>query len=777
MTSRELSDRKTARSLGLAEVLDMEDRRSEEQYQCAVCKTFCYLSQVVCQCSTKAVCVEHADLLCDHNLPHLTLRKRFSDNDLLSTQSRVAERAAIPTQWKEKLDRILEDGHSPPLRALRALVAEGDRINYPLPELQVLRKFVARANEWVESANVFIVRKQSRKRARRTRGRLSSIEPMANGVDDSVEKPERGLAELYDLIRDIQDLGFDCPEIAILHAQAAKAEAARGKARAILDAPELPENDRDGFIQECERLLLDGSSLNVHIDELVDIERIVLREQLIRELEEKLEGGISPTLEEVRHLLARARACELASDNRYLGLLEARQRAGDDWEKRATAVLNKSTKTIEELSDFANIDLTIPIEPTILDRLKSALAKAKDFEKQAKIWLQPSGGKPRVQEVLKLIGRSEKDFAIPAIQDLKRTADIAADLETRCEGVLKRKFAPTDEGDVFETMERWRAYAKEHLMMFSLPTFGRFDLQLTQHYAWIKGLPWYCDHHCALHSDGMLEDVLESTRPEDDLPPADEYFTCICTTAVRPPSAGKLSDAVQCDHCFARFHGVCAANGGSCPFCDHHHWNGSIHKERGWHFCYLPVLLHAAPDLTKNYCEEWKQMEIVVHRVDRLSAVIGQFLSFASQAGNQRLDLIPQVRHYMRKLYKIQFAVSPVPDVSFGLDLAGLHRILAGQPPVRAKKRRRPRFVFGQDVDKDWLDKTRCICRGRTPYLLNYPTVECDQCNKLYHAGCVFFPLESSVPSPNNRFTCPLCCLRKNRTYPYSDVRVQHIGA
>lgn len=188
------------------------------------------------------------------------------------------------------------------------------------------------------------------------------------------------------------------------------------------------------------------------------------------------------------------------------------------------------------------------------------------------------------------------------------------------------------------------------------------------------------------------------------------------------------------------------------------------------------MLIHGAPDLTKNYCEEWKQLEIIVHRVDRLSAVIGQFLSFASQPGNQRLDLIPQVRHYMRKLYKIQFAISPVPDVSFGLDLAGLHRILAGQPPVRARKRRRPKFVFGQDVDKDWLDKTRCICRGRTPYLLNYPTVECDQCTKLYHAGCVFFPLDPSAPSVN-RFMCPLCCLRKNRAYPYSDVRVQHIGA
>ena len=128
----------------------------------------------------------------------------------------------------------------------------------------------------------------------------------------------------------------------------------------------------------------------------------------------------------------------------------------------------------------------------------------------------------------------------------------------------------------------------------------------------------------------------------------------------------------------------------------------------------------------------------------------------------------------MRKLYKIQFAVSPNPEVSFGLDLASLHRVLAGQPvPVRMKKRRRPKFVFGQDQDKDWLDGTRCICRGRTNYLLHYPTVECELCGKLYHGGCVFFPVEAGRGA---RFMCPLCCVRKNRVYPYSEVRVKHVG-
>ncbi|EGO02116.1 hypothetical protein SERLA73DRAFT_159163 [Serpula lacrymans var. lacrymans S7.3] len=774
MTEREIAAREKARSFGMTEVIDEVDH-PEEQYQCIICKVFCYLSQVNCQCKTQVVCVEHADLLCDHSLNQLTLRLRFTDADLLDTQTKVVERAGIPSSWKGKLSKVLIDSARPQLRSLRALLAEGERVNYHLPELPALRKCVNRAGEWVDSANTFLIRKQSRKRSRRSRGRPPLNEAANTSFDDRDpgDRPDRGLEDLYSLLREVENLGFDTPEISVLQGLARQAEEIKLKALDLLDVSNaIPE--RDAYIGDCERLLLQGSSLNVHLEEIVEIEKIVMREHLLRELEEKLDDA-AITLEDIRGLLTRARSCNLPQDNKYMKTLESRQRAGDNWEERARHVLEQPYKTIDELDDFFNMDSTIPIEVTVYDRLMSARNKAKDFEKQAKAWLSPDtqGPKPKVQEVMRFVARAEKDFSIPAIQDLKRTADIAFDLETRCEAVIKNRYQHRDEGDIFDMMRRWKTYTREHLPMFSLPIFEKLDVQLSQHQRWLEDLPWYCPQRNEPHGQAILDDVVESTRPEDDLPPSDEYFTCICTTPVRPPPPGVVSDAVQCDHCFARFHGVCAANGGSCPFCDHHHWNGAIHKERSWHFCFLPTILLSAPDITRNYSDAWKQLEIIVHRIDRLSSVIGHFLSYASQPSNRRAEYIPQVRHYMRKLYKIQFAVSPSREVSFGLDLAGLHRILAGQPaPVRIKKRRRPRFTFGQDIDKDWTDGTRCICRGRTPYLLNYPTAECDVCNKLYHAACVFFPLDTS---PTNRFMCPLCCLRKNRSYPYSEVRVKHI--
>jgi histone demethylase JARID1 len=782
MTEREFDDRQKARDRGVTEILKEEDS-AEDQYQCHICKTFCYLSQVVCQCTNRVVCADHIDLLCENRPSHnIVLRKRIADDDLQDVLSRVQERANIPSAWRTKLHRLLMESARPPLRSLRALLAEGDRINYPLPEMVNLRKCVTRANEWVDFANSFLIRKQSRKRAaRKSRGRPSLADNASAAPEDPNDRPDRGLDELYTHLREVEVLGFDSPEIATLKNLAQQAEETKTKASKLLKAtPE--EQEQSDFLQDCKRILLEGSSLNVVLEELAEMEKIVDREQLVEELEEKLDDDDDPqlTLEEVRQYLTRARACGLSSENKHMKFLESRQKDGDSWQDRANKLLEKPIKTIAELEEFADMDSSIPINPTTVDRLKSLRSKALDFKKQAKQWMTPlqeGSPKPRISDVLRLCQRSEKDFRIAEVLELKRTAEIAIDLESRCEQVLRGRFVVQPGEDIFKMIEGWRDYVQKHLTMFTFPAFDKVCEQIRLHRQWVELLPWYCKEHGDTHSAETLRDVLDNTRPEDDTPPNDEYMTCICTQPVRPPPPGVPSDAVQCDHCFARFHGDCAKNGGSCPFCDHHHWNGTIHKKRSYHFCYLPELLRKAPEISRHYSHDYRELDTIVARVDRLSASIGQFLSYTSQPVNQRPEYLPTVKHFMRKLYRIQFAVSPNPDISYGLDLAGLHRILATRPAVtRPKKRRRPRFTFGQDVDQDWSDGTRCICRSVTPFLLGKPKVECSGCSRLYHIGCVFFPQDENVMGRVPLFYCPICCLKKGRRYEFSDIRVRPVG-
>lgn len=779
MIQRELNDRQEARSRNYTETLEAEDR-PEEQYQCTICKVFCYLSQIVCPCTSRVVCVEHAHLLCDTERPNhcLNLRKRFSDDELLETQTKVAERAAIPSAWRAKYNKLLAETGRPQLRSLRALLAEGERNSIELPEMAPLRKCVNRGNEWVESANFFLTRKPSRKRPRRARGRISNDTTGNANVEsnESSDRPERDQDDLNQVLRQVEELGFDCPEIGALTLLWGKVDDLRKEIRFLL-APDTRAQKGEEFIQECRKVLLEGSSLNVFLEELTEVEKIVDRVELVRELEEKLEDTEATiTLDEIRQLIYRARTCNLPSDNTHMQLLEARQSVGEAWEERAKGILAKPVKTIAELEDIANSNPTFIYDPAIFDRVMAARAKAKDYEKQALAWLHPDSeqAKGRPQDIMRLVNRAEKDFSIVAVKDLQQIAGIAIDLEKRCDTVLKHKYRhEKDTEDPFDTFSQWIGYAKDHLRIFTLPTFDAFEKQVSDHYFWLRQIPWYTHHHHRVDGQKILDDIVECTRFEDDFPPNDEYFTCICNLPVRPPPQGVVSDAVQCDHCYARFHGECAKTGGSCPFCDHHHWNGAIRKERTWHFCHLTALLQRAPEISRIYSPDWKQIEIMVHRLDRLSNVIGQFLHFASQPANQKPEYIHQVRHYMRKLYKIQFAVSPHPDISFGLDLAGLHRILAGRPvPPKTKKRRRPRFTFGPDLDQDWADGSRCVCRGSRPELHNASSVECDSCNKKYHGVCVNFPVNPGVP---RQFTCPLCCVRKSKNYPHTEVRVQYM--
>ncbi|ESK86819.1 rum1 [Moniliophthora roreri MCA 2997] len=769
MTDREMENRKKARALGIRETLEEQDR-PEDQYQCAICKVFCYLSQITCPCSTKVVCVDHAALLCNRPHDHLSLRKRFSDADLLDTQTKVSERAVVPSVWTAKLHKVLMESPKPALRSLRALLAEGDRIhaNYNLRELSTLRKCVVRANEWVEAANSFTRKQPSRKRARR------SVKGRNDVVDDAGDKPDKTLSDLYALLQEVERLGFDCPEIANLRQLGQQAEKAVERAKALLrpDAMGEAENEKEKYIQDCNSLIMDYSALNIALPEVAEVEKVVDREQLLVEMHDKLVDGYTPTLVEVRQYLARSRACNISpADHEQLRRLEISERAGSEWESKAQALLAKPVKTIEELDEFIDPHPDTPIDPATAERLASIRSKGKEFEKMARNWLTPDADapKPRPQEVLKVASRAEKEFSLQVVIQVKAIAQIANELEIRCEQVLKGTYHLRANEDVFQSIVDWKNYALDHLQLFSLPTFEKLDGQLKAHHNWLRSLPWWCNKHQAPHVKPIMDDVLNYTRPEDDRPPDDEYFTCICNSPVRPPPPGVPSDAVQCDHCFARFHGDCAKNGGSCPFCDQHHWNGEIRKERNWHFCYLPHLLVMAPEITKRYSQDWKDLETVIMKVDRLSKVIGHFLAYQSKPANQKSGYIHQVRHFMRKLYKLQFVVSPSPDISFGLDLASLHRILAARP-LKPKKKK-AKVTFGQDIDPDWTDGTRCICRGRSHYLVNYPTVKCEGCDRLYHAACVFFPLDNQ--SKQKKFQCPLCCLRKNKLYRYSDVRVQ----
>jgi len=62
---------------------------------------------------------------------------------------------------------------------------------------------------------------------------------------------------------------------------------------------------------------------------LFEVEQIVLRDHLVKDVDD-WEAGMS--MDDVRNLVARARACDLPADSRHMKVLNVKQAAGLSWD-------------------------------------------------------------------------------------------------------------------------------------------------------------------------------------------------------------------------------------------------------------------------------------------------------------------------------------------------------------------------------------------------------------------------------------------------------------
>ena len=108
----------------------------------------------------------------------------------------------------------------------------------------------------------------------------------------------------------------------------------------------------DTHVQKCRDLIKHAMSLNVMVEEIVAVEKIVLRDELVRELERGTDFD-ALTLQQARQLVVRVDACDLPQDHRFMQQIKALDKAGTAWESRAKHILEKSQRTLKELETYA----------------------------------------------------------------------------------------------------------------------------------------------------------------------------------------------------------------------------------------------------------------------------------------------------------------------------------------------------------------------------------------------------------------------------------------
>ncbi|KAL1409908.1 hypothetical protein Q8F55_003907 [Vanrija albida] len=389
----------------------VEEDVPEEQYQCCVCKGFCYLSQVTCTCTKLVTCLDHGEHLCNHDWSTKTLRKRFSENQLEDILDAVVARASQPEQWQARLDSLL-DVARPPLKVIRQLVTDGERIAYPLPELESLRQFSARASAWVDRAIAIGTRKST---GRRRKGRQSE------GADD--EDVDRSPEGIKALLEEAERLAFDAPEILQLRQTLASIESFRAQAEEILNTP-----DSELTYQQCETAIILGESLNVELPEVAALSTIAARLEWYHKVEEEVDDRALQYSDIVK-LLDDADRFGIPSDHHAVVELRAREQKGALWKQKVDGVLSSRSIAIADIINLIEGQEYTPTSLETMRSLENMRKTALQWQTTANSILVSNGSMASAQRLVKAVKAAHgplQRIHIPEVTQLQGELDFSA---------------------------------------------------------------------------------------------------------------------------------------------------------------------------------------------------------------------------------------------------------------------------------------------------------------------------------------------------------------
>jgi [histone H3]-trimethyl-L-lysine4 demethylase len=487
---------------------------SEEDYQCSFCKAFTFLSQFRCKNSGKVVCLLHAvSYDCceeseEHRLtsPDHTIRYRISDSALNSLVQKVVDRAIIPEAWSAKLDKALEDESRPALKTLQTLVAEGEKITYPLPGLEDLLDYVKRCNTWVEEANNYITRKQQNRRKNEKAWRKGSSKAQWDEKDRELRRVEK----IHQLLADAEELSFDCPQITTLRERAEDIEEFQRKAITFLGNPAARN------METLVELIEEAKTFNVDMPQLARLEEE--RDRMEWRAEAVAKRAVTGlTLDQCDSLIQRAGAISIESYDVDLIHYSSLKREGEIWDKKANELVDAETVNYQQLDALATQAQKIPVKAATLQRVENILKKQKEAQR----------------EIMSLLERSkDPDFRKrPKYKEVREIMEGLTDLNSK----------PTGTIDLEKEQRR-----HEDWMRKGKKLFGKANAPLHilyQHMKFVENHNKYC-FDLSDKPRNPVEPPSRGATPEEDEERDDtgrDVF-CIC----RQPEAGMM---IECELC------------------------------------------------------------------------------------------------------------------------------------------------------------------------------------------------------------------------------------
>jgi histone demethylase JARID1 len=492
-------------------ILGDNEELAEEEYQCGVCKVYCYLSQVTCACTSNVVCPTHFRDICDCDKSKITLRMRMSDEALEELVQKVHDKANLPRAWAAKLEKTMLETPRPQLKALKSLLAEGEKIPYYIPELAPLKTFVERAQQWVEEATPYVSRKQQNRRKNEKAGKAGK----KTAEVEEKEREHRKLENILNLLQTADELGFDCPEIEQLTDRAHSIREFQLKARHALATPgALSTTDYEGLVEL-------GKSFNVDLAETDLLEKIVKQLKWVDNAREM--RGKSLTLQEVEELIRTGSELGIPDNNDQIIFYKTQKEAGEMWEAKAKELMSVEAIHFQQLEALSAQASALPVSKETLAQVDQILNKQREAQRQ----------------ILSLYEASKS----PYLQNRPKYKDVRDVLDGLSESVSK----PTGTIDLEKEQKRHEDWMRRGKKLFGKANAPLHILQ--QHMSYVEAR----NQHCFALEDKPRTPVEPSSREpspdgknnasfgESSRGRHREVF-CIC----RQPEAGMM---IECEVC------------------------------------------------------------------------------------------------------------------------------------------------------------------------------------------------------------------------------------
>ena len=392
-----------------------------EARECYYCKAFTYLSRFRCLKEKRDLCLLHAG---NHPCCSLSDADRYlgkdhvlyyhkSDEALASTYKKVADKAHLPEAWQEKYEKLLDEEATPSLKLLRNLVIEGEKIPYDLPALPNLKAYVDRCNHWVEEATYYTVRKQQNRRKSEKPWQSSTRKSVGNAAQDQKDREMRNVSNIYRLLDEAEQIGFDCPEIAHLKERADAIKTFQENAKRTLEQTHLQTTE------SVEELLEEGQNFNVDIPEVEKLARRL--DQLKWNDKAQANRGVFMTLANVQELIEEGHRLNIPAYNDHLTHYTEQLSHGQAWEKKARELINADSvhyPQLQSLSDQAQAH-ALPVSPETLAAVDQILHKQREAHRQIVDLNERSRDpdyhkRPKYAEVAEVMKKIEELQAKPA---------------------------------------------------------------------------------------------------------------------------------------------------------------------------------------------------------------------------------------------------------------------------------------------------------------------------------------------------------------------------